>query len=187
MFLMKSSLKGICGGLACLLLFVLLPCEVAFPAPDNDFPNLIDKAEKSISYVKEFRKLYPEAKVERQFTYDGPSGYIKDHDILLMTVGLYGRYILSMQVRFQDASGNSVKADKPSFQINPVDRVEVSPGGYVSVFYDTSKGKTFDADGVWETLKAHGGDLSSIGYETIKNKPVTHFDLVWKKIVKPTL
>jgi hypothetical protein len=180
MFSMKMSPKGICGGLLCLLLFVLLPCEEASSAPDNDTPKLIEKAEKSISYVREFKRLYPEARVERQTTYDGPSDYIKDHVILLMTVGLYGRYIFSMQVRFQDVSG-TLKADKPSFHIDPVDRVEVSPSGYVSVFYDSAKGRSFSGDNVWETLKAHGGDLSSIGYEAVKDKPVSHFSLVWKK------
>ncbi|MCX6992722.1 MAG: hypothetical protein NT011_06195 [Kiritimatiellaeota bacterium] len=152
-----------------------------FDAPDYD--KRMDNAERLIPYAKEFKQLYPNAKVERHFAFIGAQVVgSPEYCHFLMTVGLYNRYILHMQVEFQVGSDYVTITNvlPPTLRIDAVDRIDVSSNGQAHIFFDQKKYRSFDTN-AWVTLKQHAGDLSAIGFEVIKNKPISNFDRAWKK------
>ena len=125
---------------------------------------------KASSDAREFRRMYPGTKLwGLPSTYDGPSEYFAKYDQLLLSVGLYERYILTLNVPFERGTTTPEKA---TFRLLEVTRVN----GGTEYGYQTSVPAEKH---VWDCIR-WSGDLRAFGVETLTNSPVDGFERFWK-------
>ena len=104
---------------------------------------------------------------------------------LCATVGLYGRYTLTMGIRFKMSPDQKTITSfkEPGFHMQEVESVKITPvagypAGQAHIQFTTFLAE-FEHD-KFKTLKAHKGDFSTIGVTVRKDTPIENFDRVWK-------
>jgi hypothetical protein len=123
----------------------------------------LERVAQASADAREFRGLYPAAKIEPLFSYDGPSEYFAKYDQLLLTAGLYQRYVLTLYVPFK--RGTTVP-EKATFSL-----VEETQDGFQTSVPAEKH--------VWDCIR-WSGDLRAFGVETLTNSPVEGFERFWK-------
>ncbi len=156
----------------------------------KDEKAVLAVATRSIPYVKEFLALYPDATVKTCYPASVEYTAETEKDVnetfyLCVTVGLHNRYVLTMGIRFKmSADQKTVTSFKePYFHMQEVKSITVTPiaglpGGQAHIDF-TSFLAEFEYD-KFKILKAHKGDLSTIGVTVRKDAPVKNFDREWK-------
>jgi hypothetical protein len=118
--------------------------------------------------VREFVDLFPGA--EHQITnFTGDNG----QEIWTSTVGLNGRYILSVQVPIRlDWSRRHVTDSGPAdYTFQEIESVQAA-----DVVHITTKEYRRFGPAEWKKLYRSHGDLRALGIEVITDRPIAHFD-----------
>jgi hypothetical protein len=131
----------------------------------------VRNAHADLPLTAEFAALYPGA--AEAITYF-PDEHGKP--IWRSEAGIYKRYCLSMQfpITISASRIHSSRAGEPEFHLAEVESVEQRPDGQVYVTY----GKTQKLFGLreWNLLVKSKGDLSSLGIDFTRDKPIAGFD-----------
>jgi hypothetical protein len=135
--------------------------------------DAVSNARREISFAREFDTLYPGAKGFFSY-YTGEKGPTTWNS----KVGLFGRYILTMQVRVtMDADRiHVISHQDPSFFLMEVSQINPLGEGRVAINYGDTVRFTKDK---WAVLVEKKGDLSALEIEVLKDKPVAGFDEHW--------
>jgi hypothetical protein len=139
------------------------------------YRSALEDAPKTIEAAGQFLKLYPDA--ECHFSYYtgqyGPPTWVG-------TTGLYGRYILQMQVVVTfSSSGRKVKSfGEPKCYLTEVKDVTIQEDGRVA--YNAGATQVQFGPQEWKTLVENRGDLSSLGVTIVKDQPIPDFDKCWR-------
>jgi hypothetical protein len=136
--------------------------------------DLLVNGHRMIPYLFEFATLFPTNIEFREYSTGQAERYLWN-----MQTGLYGRYLLRMQVRFRvdDTRTNIVSYDPPELFLSTYDDQPPSTRDY-------SKGcvlseRTFAASD-WTRLLRAGGDLRAIGFKAWTNRPIENFHAEWR-------
>jgi hypothetical protein len=137
----------------------------------------LERVAKASSDAWEFRRLYPKAKIEPWFSYDGSAEYFAKYDQLLLSAGLYERYILMLYVPFR--RGTTV-GEKATFRLTEIARVDINPtNGQATIHYGYQTSAPAERH-VWECLR-WSRDLRAFGVMTVTNGPVAGFERAWRR------
>jgi hypothetical protein len=130
---------------------------------------------KTIPYATQFATLYPDSKHSYTY-YTGAKG----SPVWNSTTGLYGRYILSMEVdvSFDSSRTTVVSYGSPTFLLKEIASTSVEPNGNFS--YRAGETQVRFGEAEWSNLVEHNGDLSSLGIQVKKDSPITEFDRCWR-------
>jgi hypothetical protein len=137
----------------------------------SGYESAIRNGPSEIAPVSEFVQLFPDA--SHLIThYTGDMGAPQ----WTSKIGLHGRYVLSVQldIKFDWSRRHVCSYGPPEYHLREVESVEPQIDGTTHVRYVTSGQRDFGSD-EWQLLYRAGGDLSSLGLEVIKDKPVSHF------------
>jgi hypothetical protein len=170
-----GSIRWFLGLAAALLVGCIVMAVGRFFWRSYAYQSALEDASKRITAAREFLKLYPEA--ECQFSYYtgeyGPPTWVG-------TSGLYGRYILQMEVPVSiSSSGKKVKSfGEPKCYLKEVEHVTVEEGGRVAYTCGPTQVRFGPKD--WQTIVQNRGDLSSSGVTIVKDHPIPNFDNCWR-------
>jgi hypothetical protein len=134
----------------------------------------LERVARANSDAREFRRLYPKAKIEPWFSYDGSSAYHNKYDQLL-SADLYERYILILSVPFR--RGTTV-GEKATFALTEIARVDLT-NGQATIHYGYQTSAPAEKR-VWECLRS-SRDLRAFGVTTVTNRPVAGFESAWRR------
>lgn len=129
---------------------------------------------RKIPYLRQFTTLFPTNVDSRYFSPEP----VKPH-LWTMQTGLYGRYLLRMEVLFKVDSSwtNIVSYEPPSFFLITYDDHPPSSRG-------VSEGREFSRRTLtaldWTKLVTAGGDLAAIGFNAWTNRPIKGFESEWR-------
>jgi hypothetical protein len=141
----------------------------------EDYDKSLADGLTSLKDASQFEKLFPKSEHFISY-YTGDGTHIWNSK-----AGLYGRYVLSMQVEIKiDRNTHKVSANgEPKFYLNEVTSVKQLPDGRASISYDGAQ-VTFGRE-KWQLLIQRNGDLSVLGFTPKTDAPVSGFEAVWKK------
>jgi hypothetical protein len=150
-------------------LVIALPLGLVVACRNSSPENVVADAQLTMPLVRAFDNTYPGA-VHWITHYTGQYG----HPIWNSEVGLFGRYVLTMQapVDLNVVRSRVVRFHRPTFVLLEVTDVEFLPDGRAVINYGESK-QFGPAE--WALL-AGDGDLRSIGFEPITDWPVANFE-----------
>ena len=146
---------------------------------------------KSFPQAREFVAAYPRAKLGRvshphDVVYTPETEQEVEETLYARyTVGLYGRYVLTMAVPLKLAEDRVHLAfvGQPTFGIQEVENVAIEyvdnlPRGSAHIRYTTFS-TTFGYD-QFKEVQEHQGDFGTIGIKLDKHAPIEDFDRAWK-------
>jgi len=128
---------------------------------------------RKIPYLREFTDLFPTNIEFRLFS-------LKKPQLWVIQTGLYGRYLLRMEVLFKVDSTwtNIVSFESPSMHLITYDDHPPSDRGF-------SEGRAFSERNFtasdWTNLVAAKGDLAALGFKAWTNSPIKNFDAEWRR------
>jgi hypothetical protein len=137
----------------------------------ENYEETLRNAHADLPLAQAFAALYPKSKEFISY-FTGDSGKPKWNS----EVGLYGRYTLTMQfpITISKSQTHSSQAGDPRFYLHEVESIEKMSDGRFHIFYGEAQ-KTFGVS-EWKALEKSGGDLSTLGIEVIRDKPVDYFE-----------
>ena len=152
---------------------VVLGCPLGLlTACRNSSPShVVADAKLSVKEVREFESLFPGSNHWISY-YTGYYG----HPQWNSEVGLFGRYVLTMQaeVDLNLVRSRIVRFATPTFLLVEVSTVETLPDGRTATTYS---GLQRDFGLVeWDRLVRASGDLKVLGFEPKTDKPIPGFD-----------
>ncbi len=188
---MSYKIDWIPCSLTCLMLLLATHCAAAIEQVyPKDETAVVAIASRSIPYVKEFLDLYPKARVETGYPVSVKYTAETEKDVretfyLFATVGLYSRYVLSMDIGFKMSPDQKTVTSfkEPGFRMQEVESVKITPianypSGKANIQFTTFLAQ-FEYS-KFKTLKAHKGDFSVLGIGVRMDAPIENFDRVWK-------
>jgi hypothetical protein len=160
-----------------LALGLLVPAVAGCERSARDaYARTVANALASEPNVRSFHSLFP--KSEHFISYfSGAAGQPCWNSI----AGLHGRYVLTMQfdVMINRKKATLIASGEPEFRLVEVESITALPGGRAEVRYGPTQ-KVFGPR-EWAKLVESGGDLSSLGIEVKKEKPVAGFEEHWRQ------
>ncbi len=151
-------------------------------AQTRKYGQTVINGRRTIPYAQQFSELFTNRQEFISY-YTGAFG----PQTWNSKAGLYGRYVLSMQMRIRmDKTGtNIVNFEPPSFLLREITRIRNSPkdpggGGQLLLDGVPQSTRRFSA-AEWEQLVKSRGDLSVLGFQVDTNHPVQGFELNWKR------
>ncbi|MEO8257858.1 MAG: hypothetical protein ABI868_10985 [Acidobacteriota bacterium] len=132
------------------------------------YERTVRNAHADLRLAKEFAALYPQAT-------EGITYFSSDKPAWRSEAGIHDRYCLSLRLPITISASwtHSSPAGEPHFFLAEVAFVQRLSGNQFSISY----GKTHKEFGLpeWNTLVKSHGDLSTLGIEVIKDKPIADF------------
>ena len=132
----------------------------------------------AIPVVSQFAKQFPRSiHFISYFPVESP----KQKRIWNSETGIYGRYVLTMQVPILiDPVSNKVSLDgSPTFDFVSIDSITWLPDGQPVIQY--GQPQLHFGLGEWRRFLERGGDFSALGLMLKRDSPVPGFDAVWKQ------
>ncbi|HUS10586.1 MAG TPA: hypothetical protein VMZ30_08985 [Pyrinomonadaceae bacterium] len=128
---------------------------------------------QSIPIVMEFHRLFGDA-VSSISYYTGEYGDPEWNS----KVGLYGRYILTMQFKIEldDTRTKIIRFAEPRFHLVEVESISPQANGTHAITYGRQQVRFGIAE--WQKLLEGNGDFSVIGVTLEKDKPVDEFSKI---------
>lgn len=139
----------------------------------NNYKRALESGTRDIPYARDFSQLFPKA----VHFYSYYSGKVP---LWNSKAGLYGRYILTMQipVSFDESKTKVISYRSPRWIWAEVEEIKALPDGRTVIKYRDDQQRDF-GEKEWEKLVRAKGDLTSLGITPIKDRPIAGFDKHW--------
>ena len=138
-----------------------------------EYSKALNDALVEVPCARDFKKCYPLSR-ESFSSFNAKRG----QPTLICMAGLYGRYVLRMdvEVTFDSSRTKVISYGEPIFCLVEVIGISPLPDDRVAITSTSIKefGEEF-----WKTIVEHGGDFSSVGIELRKDAPVPGFEEHW--------
>jgi len=139
----------------------------------QEYSNALNDALVNVPCARDFKKSFPLSR-ESFTSFTGKRGTPN----LICMAGLYGRYVLRMdvEVTFDSSRTKVLSYGDPIFCL--VEVIGISPLPDDRVAITSTSIKEFGEE-LWKTIVEHSGDFSTVGIELRKDDPVPGFDQHW--------
>lgn len=143
----------------------------------DNYGAAVRSGKADVPLIRDFVAMFPRS-VHEITHYSGQMG----NPSWRAAVGVYGRYVISLEVPITlDSSRTRIlSTGQPVFSINEVDAIQYDPSSGSESITPGRVNMNF-GQVQWDELVKHGGDLSVLGIDVVKNRPVKGFDEYWHR------
>lgn len=162
----------------CVVLFLLLVVVVAGRKHSPwGYRMVLHDGLHVIPYVREFGELYPDSQYHISY-FTGQFG----KTTWISKVGLYGRYILTMEVPIEPNFWRTgiEEYGSPHFILLEVESV-IMEGKSVRG-YNAGKTQKHFGENEWQAIVDRGGDIGALGIPVTRDRPLEGFDRCWRDL-----
>jgi hypothetical protein len=165
------------SGIALALFILVVSSVLRIIFMERAYQRALADGKTRIGYVAEFDKLFPKSCSYFSY-YTGEYGPPTWNSV----TGLYGRYILSMEVPVVLTSDRSgIKTfGTPRWHLVEVASTSALENGAFTYWAGDTQMEFGEQE--WRKIADKGGDISVLGINAIKDKPVPDFERCWRKL-----